>query len=113
MKLKTNIKVEINTGVKAKVEEFVEGYIESVSWLNGFEAVGVNYVYSVDGGEPLHKGSFIVESTDIDTLYDSVKSLIPSNPSHRRTVETKFYLGFAVEMANTLEVDMSKIDLIY
>lgn len=112
MKVRTKIDVSYNTGINTTGTGIIEGHIESASWFNEFKSVGVNYVYKTVEGQELSRSAFIVEGENVELLFSSISPNIPDGLDCSTTEETKFYLGFVVEMANVFGIETKDIEII-
>ena len=114
MKIQTKEAVKYNLPSKVHDQEtgVVVGEIISASWTNSFNTVEVNYRYVDSSGIVIHKSRFSASGDDIETLYDAIKESIPTGESYRLTEETKYYLAFIVEMANTFNIATSDIEVV-
>ena len=112
MKLRTKINVNYNIGVNSQESGIVEGTLQDGLWLNNFNQVGANFIYSTSEGVQFYKDAFLIEGEQIQVMYDAVKDLVPENLDFKSQQEYLFYLGFMFEMANTFGINTSDIEIV-
>lgn len=112
MKIRTKIEVNYNSGVAGTATGIVEGHLVSTAWMNDFQTVGANYIYTTTDGTQIANGGFQVSGEDVETLYNAIKDSIPTDQNHKDTERTKYYLAFIIEMAQTFGLDASQIELV-
>ena len=110
--IKTKNPVTFNSGVRGSTTDYVYGRIKSATWMDDFNSVGVNHEYMDSNMNVFHMNGTTVSGDTIDNMYESVKPSLPTDQPHREVERTKFYLGFAIEMALAFDVDLSEIEIV-
>jgi len=111
MKIRTKIDVTYNNGVTGTKTGIVEGTLQDGLWMNNFNTVGANYIYSADG-VAFYKNSFSIDDDQIEVLYEAIKGSIPEGLDYRDTNRFSFYLGFIFEMAQTFGINTTDIEIV-
>jgi hypothetical protein len=112
MKIRTKIEVTYNDGVTGQTIGIVEGNIQDASWMNDFNTIGANYIYSKPDGTQFYKNGFYIENEQIDVLWNAIKGTIPEGLDYRDTNRFAFYLGFIYEMAQTFSIELTDIEIV-
>jgi hypothetical protein len=108
MYIETTEEVSYNSGIKGSELGKVKGIIESFSWLEDWNVVGVNYRYETLNGTVLQKGGFALVEEQIDGLNSMVEPNL-TKTEYRAKERERAYLGFIKQMAESLEIEESKI----
>jgi len=111
MKIRTKIDVAYNSGVTGTKTGIVEGTLQDGLWLDNFNKVGANYIYSA-GGVQFYKNAFLIEGENIQLMYDAVKDLVPEGLSFKDEQQYLFYFGFMFEMAQTFGINTTDIEIV-
>ena len=112
MRLKSNINLSYNDDITSSASAPIIGEIVSVSYLNDFTKIGVNYIYKLEDGTVLKKGAFYLEDeAAINTLHTTVLPNLPEFTNEADYTRVKFYEGFKVQMAITFQCLTSDLDI--
>ena len=112
MRLKSNIELNYNDGLTTNATAIVIGEIISVSYLNDFTKIGVNYKYILEDGTILKIDAFYLESeAEINGMHAMIVANLPAYTNEADYTRTKFYEGFKLQMSQTFQCLPSNLDI--
>ncbi len=112
--LKSNVDVVCNIKgtMNQKDTTKIMGTIQGAYWSNGFNKLSVDYSYLTEEGNVIETNACIVDSAQIQGVYNIIKNQIPLGLSRSKTEEYEMYLGFRYIMANTFGISVSSIQIV-
>lgn len=111
MYIQTKVAVTYNSGINGTKQGIVKGIIESYSWLEDFNVVGVNYRYEDVDGNVLQRSGFALQHESIDNLNAVVEPKL-TETDYRKKERERAYLGFSIQMQQTFGVEEDDLEII-
>jgi hypothetical protein len=113
MKIKTLVPVTYNNGITGQETGLVTGILQGCQQGIRFE-FNNNFMfeYSTESGQVIANNMYQVTAEETNTLYELVKSEVPSNLNYTQSTEYLYYLGFRVQMAQLFGILESDIEII-
>ncbi len=113
MKIKTKINVTYNTGLNTQKSEKVEGMISTcIQNFDQIDGFSFSYEYKSESGDILENSSFYLKDSEINALYESVKSEVPAGLNYTSTTLYLYCLGMRIEMSETFGIALDQIEII-
>lgn len=111
MYIQTKVAVTYNSGISETKQGIVKGIIESYSWLEDFNVIGVNYRYEDNEGNVLQRAGFALQNESIDNLNEVVEKKL-TETDYRKKERERAYLGFSIQMQQTFGVEEDDLEII-
>ena len=111
MYIQTKQAVTYNSGINETKQGIVKGIIESYSWLEDFNVIGVNYRYEDNEGNVLQRAGFALQNESIDNLNEVVEKKL-TETDYRKKERERAYLGFSIQMQQTFGIEEGDLEII-
>jgi hypothetical protein len=112
MKIRSKVNIETkNRHFKSKLI----GVITNIQIKNNFEQLIISYNYNNESGDTIMMGDYVLNSDDIDTISDEVKTIIDMDYYHypdRIRLSLKYYGMFIILTSRKFEIKGSDIEII-
>lgn len=112
MELKTKIPVTYNSGIASQEQGIVSGKLRICMQDLFSDTYNFNYNYKTDSGVDLGSNNFNLSKDEINSIFQYVKTELPTDLSYTDSVLYLYYLGMRIKMAETFGISIDDIEII-
>lgn len=102
-----------NSSLHTQATSVVTGRILNIAYTNGFQTIGVSYVYTDADDNVIEQSAWNIEGADnIDALFAQIEPYLPPTAGECQDTLNKFIVGMMFIAANTWATDIADWEIV-